>query len=245
MAPNPKEAVIVCIARYEEPYIREWIDYHLSLGFCHIYIFDNSDEGVLMDLNDSTPLVSVLHMPGPTKQFDAYMTYFNNLKDKHEWAAVIDCDEFIVLKKHRNIVDFLEAVGLSSGALAINWVLYGSNGHVRYEDKPVMQRFTKRQIGVNPHVKCIVKCSDVIGYYHPHYPTALSNGVVRDAAGVTVTGPFHPDGTDELIQINHYFTKSREEFERKMTRGNADRGEIRHHDIDAFFSHHDCNEMDG
>ena len=38
--------IVICtIARKENLYIKEWVDYHLSIGFTHIYIFDNNREG--------------------------------------------------------------------------------------------------------------------------------------------------------------------------------------------------------
>lgn len=34
---------IVSIAKNENLYIKDWIDYHLKLGFDDIYIYDNND----------------------------------------------------------------------------------------------------------------------------------------------------------------------------------------------------------
>ena len=41
---TPYDAVICCIALDEEAYIDEWIQYHLHIGFSHIYIYDNKDQ---------------------------------------------------------------------------------------------------------------------------------------------------------------------------------------------------------
>ena len=32
---------IVCIAKEEDHYIKEWIDYHKKLGFDHFFIYEN------------------------------------------------------------------------------------------------------------------------------------------------------------------------------------------------------------
>ena len=37
------DCCIITTARYEEQYLDEWINYHLSLGFSHIYICDNNE----------------------------------------------------------------------------------------------------------------------------------------------------------------------------------------------------------
>ena len=33
---------ICCIAKYENRYLKEWVDYHMELGFDQIFIFDNN-----------------------------------------------------------------------------------------------------------------------------------------------------------------------------------------------------------
>ena len=64
------DAVICVIALHEELYIDEWIQYHLALGFSHIYIYDNSDTNTLA--TKQSDRVIVRHFPGKQKQFEAY-----------------------------------------------------------------------------------------------------------------------------------------------------------------------------
>ena len=33
---------IVCIAKDEDNYLREWLDYHFKIGFDHIYVYQNN-----------------------------------------------------------------------------------------------------------------------------------------------------------------------------------------------------------
>ena len=40
--PANHSVAIVAIARMENPYVNEWIQYHIGLGFDHVYIYDNS-----------------------------------------------------------------------------------------------------------------------------------------------------------------------------------------------------------
>ena len=35
---------IVACARWEDPYVAEWVTYHLDLGFDHIYLHCNDDD---------------------------------------------------------------------------------------------------------------------------------------------------------------------------------------------------------
>jgi hypothetical protein len=167
--------------------------------------------------------------------------FFQNYASLHKWCAVIDCDEFIVLKQDDNVIDFLQKY-LESGALGINWVLFGSNGHQKYVNEPVLKRFTKCQEYVNIHIKCIVCCKDVLQYGSTHYPTIMKEGTyVKDVYGNIISGPFNYHGDNTVCQINHYFTKSKEEFEKKRLRGLSDSNGFRNA---SDFENHDFNDIE-
>jgi hypothetical protein len=233
------DAVICCVALHEEKYLDEWMNYHFKLGFHKIYIYDNSDDNCLAHMNSNK--IVVIHFPGKVQQMNSYNHFFQNYSTRHRWCAVIDCDEFIVLKEDGNIIEFLQKY-LQTGALGINWVLFGSNGHQEYSNEPVLKRFTRRQHDINQHIKCIVCCADVLQYSQPHHPTIMTNNTsVKDVNGNIIYGPFNPLADDNICQLNHYFTKSRGEFETKRLRGRADCNEIR---PVTNFSQHDFNDVE-
>jgi len=215
-------ASVCCIAKDEKPYIQEWIDWHLGLGFSHIYIYDNSDSNELCYLNSES--IKVIHFPGKPMQQKSYQNYIDNYKGEHTWCAIIDCDEFIILKKHKNIVHFCkEYITGDTKAISMNWIRYGSNGHLAYSPEPVMERFKIPTPGVDIHIKTIVECNSVISWGpSTHYPSLL-NGYIRDTSGKVVNSPFNENGPVDVVQINHYYTKSREEFIKKAYRGYTDR----------------------
>ena len=119
----------------DENYIGEFVYYHLLIGFDHIYIYDTSNNYSMKNsmLNRNLK-VTIIHKPLNGRDFNRVqcenMTEFNNeYKLKYKWCAMIDCDEFIVLKKHSSINEFLNSINLNSGCLGINWKLFGTNGH--------------------------------------------------------------------------------------------------------------------
>jgi hypothetical protein len=75
----------------------------------------------------------------------------------------------------------------------------------------------------------------------PHHGK-LKRGIVQDYDGNIVDGPYHDKGNDNAIQLNHYFTKSKEEFLAKCKRGRADIPEIR--DFESSFALHNRNEIE-
>ena len=146
------KVALVCIAKNEDDYIHEWIDYNKKLGFDNIIIYQNDWRFVIED-----PTVIKLEFDGLNKQVLAYNHFIKNNLNNYDWVAFFDVDEFLVLKKHKNIKEFIQDYS-DYEAIGINWLLFGDNGHDSVgEDYGVLNRFTKRQSSINPHIKSIIK----------------------------------------------------------------------------------------
>jgi hypothetical protein len=235
-----EEVAIVCIAKNEEKYIHEWIYYHIKLGVSKIIIYDNSDNHSLGNLNITwAGKVLVIHYPGSGKkeniqrqtepnfegtQVNAYDNYIVNWRQRnllYKWVAFLDCDEFIKLTHNETIVQFLKRIDFHQGVLTMNWVHFGSNGHEKYINKPVLERFTKREKNIHaPFHKCICVITDILYWEYPgHKP--ITNKFYRNSHGQHIPQDLYtknPAITD--IYIAHIMCKSKEEFEIKMKRGN-------------------------
>jgi len=209
---------LVCIAKNEDLYIEEWIEYNLKLGFDHIFIYQN-DWRFSKDYENITKI----DFDGNVKQLSAYNHFIENYHTEYDWSAFFDVDEFLVLKKHNNIKDFIEDYKKYKG-IGINWVLFGNNNiETTTNDFSVIKRFTKRQQGVNPHVKVILKLSSDLKMRTPHN----SNVYIVDTNLKKFRNSSNDDGDDNVAQLNHYFVKTRSEFIEKINRGRADTKKIR------------------
>lgn len=233
------DPVVCCIALNEEPYICEFIDHHLSIGFSHVYVYDNSHNNALAHVI-TADRVTIVHFPGQAQQANAYHHFLHTFAHHHTHVAIIDCDEFIYLKQHKTIRDLLSEYS-HAGALAINWVMFGSNNHKHYTDEPVVKRFTKCHKGSNKHTKWISRIDCVLALPHPHY-SILHQGCCVDTNNTIVSGPYNQDGPIDVVQINHYFTKSYDEFKQKVERGVADSAIIKR--SMAEFEQHDFAEIE-
>lgn len=239
--PADATAAVCAIAKDEGPYIDEWVRYHLALGFDAVYVYDNSDANDLADLPSRHPVgrVHVRHWPGKRRQVPAY-NHFLGAADGHTWAAFLDVDEFLVLRKHGDVKSLLKE-HCRRGALGVNWLLFGSSGKAAYEPGCVVSRFRRRGAHVNPHVKSIVRVADV-REMDVHNPSSLVWGThQRDTSGRAFSGSQHPNGPTDVAVIHHYFTKSHGEFLQKRARGMATSTGIR--GLDEF-ARHDENEVE-
>jgi hypothetical protein len=206
---------LVAIAKDEDKYLKEWIDHYKKLGFDQIYLYENNYRS---NINDS----SMLKIPcdGECKQGYAYNHFIQNHSSSYNWAAFFDIDEFLVLKKHSNIKDFIYEYGFDAHSLAINWIFFGNNFIEDYDpsNNSLINRFKMRQKKVNEHIKSIIKLEPNISMINPHH----ANVQWKDTNGNFGTGPFNHNGTDDVVQLNHYVCKTKHEYMEKVMRGRAD-----------------------
>lgn len=230
------KVVLVCIAKNEDNYIKEWVDYHLKLGFHKIFIYENNWR---CTIDFDSNLVVKIPFDGEKKQLTAYQNFINHHRTFYDWAAFFDVDEFLVLKKHNSIVDIIIEFK-NENCLAVNWVFFGDNNLTEVEDNnySVLSRFTKRQIGVDKHIKSIINLKNNFTFASPHHPKDIQ---WTDPSGNRNNSPMNEIGNDEVFQLNHYFTKTLNEFKQKSARGSADLG---YGKPIEFFDHHNINEVD-
>jgi len=174
-------------------------------------------------------------------QETAYNNFIQTYHTKYDWVAFFDIDEFLVLKKHKNIKEFIGDYS-NYYAIGINWVYFGDNGILFDGNYSLISRFTKRQIGVDSHVKCIIKLDPRIEY-SIHQP---KNFEVVDTNFNTFTGPFNPIGDDNIAHINHYYCRTWEEWINKKNRGRADvpLGHNEHFISDILFFERNLNDIE-
>jgi hypothetical protein len=228
---------LVCFTKKDENYLDEYIAYYLKLGFSTIFFYDNNSNRYLLKRKENHQ-VKVVWMPGMGRQAYAYNHFLKTFKHSFDYVAFFDSDEFLVLKKHGSIGDFcLDRI--SSGAIGINWYMFGNNGHQTYQNDLVVRRFTKRDRSMHPLVKTIAKCSD-IREMSIHNPKTLFRGSFLNCRGQTIQDHCNYDWDDSLAQLNHYCTKSTEEYRWKIDRGRAI-GKKRNYNELAYVL--DCNHV--
>jgi hypothetical protein len=219
---------IVAAFKDEAPYLREWLEFHQMMGFDKFYLYNNNSTddylSVLRPYIDNN-IVDLTEWPMPVpSQAAAYWDYIS----KHRgpwWTAVIDLDEFLWSPKYDTVTEALEAICQSTARSAIgaNWMMFGSSGKEEYEDIPVIERFTWRcdvSNPVNNHVKSILWMDQTIGMAGDIHTFHTDHGTFNEHGAVI--GSAFSAHSSEILRINHYYTKSRQEWHAKVMRGRAD-----------------------
>ena len=221
---------IVCVAKNEGPYLKEWIEYHKIVGVERFYIYDNESDDNTKDvlapyIQDGTVVYHFLPNHPITKlspQVEAYNDAIFKYRARIRWMAIIDIDEFIVPVEKNSIPEFLEDFNQYS-AIGVNWVLFDSNGH---ESKPTAHgglvtanytRVRKNHDGEKA-IKSIVNPKKVLNYISPHFGIYYKNYAAVTENFEYISGMHTKYHSSIKIKIDHYVTKSREEYVSKIKR---------------------------
>ena len=211
---NNLRTCVVCIAKNEDRTIQEWLNYNIKLGFDRIFLYQNN-----WTCNIEMDGLTKFRIDGHKKQQIAYNNWLSSKYRKDfDWAAIIDCDEFIVLHKHKSISDFLSEFDVNGTAgISPNWFFFGSGGQESPSPNPesLIKRFTFRDKIPNRHVKTILNLKIKSAMRDPHSP----NKPTIDTNRKKFSGPFNPKGPTDIIQINHYYHKSKQEWIERISRG--------------------------
>jgi hypothetical protein len=244
---RPPWAALCAVVRDNDLYMNEWTDYHLALGFEHIFIYDSDPNFSLFEWytkrveqeGDSVPdnmsTANRVHLTPrvlPDTGWVQALVYgecldkLRALDDPPKWVMVLDGDEFLVFRdmdKYPNVVTFLTDQ-LHSGSLQINWVVMGSANETAYRDEPVTKRFQFALSGSdNPETKTVAILEHVTGWrVHDakHKPGYSGIGMGGREVGIGGDPCFVKDGDVSVAAIFHYKYKSFEEFNhRQCVRG--------------------------
>ena len=230
---------ISTIAKNEFQYIKEFVTYHIGLGFDKIIIYDNNlpdgeHYNKILEPEIASGKVEIVDIRGKSGyQNKSYQESYAKHKDEDGWIFFIDVDEFLVLENETDIHKFLERECFKKfNQIHFNWMTMSDNDLVRNDGRLMMTRFTQpinngtepAGCTMNRHIKCAVRLGSVssANINCPHYVTNIIP--VCDATGNPLqNGPFNysPDYSEAYIKHFHY--KTIEEFvTNKMTKGFAD-----------------------
>lgn len=239
------KCIICAIAKLENQYLLEWVNYHLALGFSCIHLYDNNEiyGEHIVDVfrNAEYDTKVIVHDVRGLKyiQKKVYQECYDN--EEFDWCAFIDLDEFVTFAPDsglKSINDFLKDKE-EWDAVHLNWMCFGDGGSVSNDGRPVLERFcmpkkpmdfcySYKDIPENSHIKSIIKKglkidwnADGISYEsNPHTPSGL-NRVCNALCESVQNAPFS-DIVHEMAFVRHYMTKTIEEYAVKVTRQCAD-----------------------
>lgn len=231
------DKIAICaIFKDEAPYLLEWLAFHKMIGVDLFFLYDNgsSDGGAdIVRASNFARNVTLTEWPERPGQLSAYNHFREHHAPRFTWAAFIDIDEFIMPLVGSSIRDILMRPAYRHFAqILLQWVVFGPSGHERRPPGLVIENYVRRlplNAEASRHIKTIVRTATMRGIdYTPH--AAECDGPACNTRGEEVL-PYaiQPTECHDVMVVNHYFTKSREEWDFKRRRGRGDSLEP-HHD---------------
>jgi len=211
--PKKFTLAIGTIFNREDPYIKEWLEFHIKVGVDHFYLYDNGcskESQALLKPYVDRRLVTYHQWPDSMSkthiQREAYRHCLKNYGHKCFWMAFIDVDEFLFsrVREHQlnkllshynhNLVTQIEVPRYN----------YGNSNHVQRPTGGVLVNYLMRE--KNPsNIKSIVNPGNlnvsVLTNSVHRFNNLFRQGSVMNATKSVI--PF---------RINHYITKSTQEY---------------------------------
>jgi Glycosyltransferase family 92 len=243
-APRPDRhgVALVAVLKDEESYIDEWLGFHRAAGIRHFIMYDNgSTDRTVEIIKAKLPAGELTLLPWAGRPIDtangapfniqaiAYAHAIINFGPSFRWMAFIDLDEFILPKQGKTIEEALDAVGRFPN-VSLPWHMFGTNGHKEKPAGGVLRNYSRR--ASDPisrkknatNFKCIVDPCEVTEVSIHHFETREHGSNTCNDAGQVFSRQERKRAafySAENLQLNHYYTRSLEEFARKLIKGPA------------------------
>lgn len=233
-----KYKVSLClIFKNEASFLKEWLDYHLTVGVEHFYLYNNNSDDnydeVLKPYVDKG-LVTFINWPYDHSQFKAYQHCYENYRNETNWISFLDADEFFVPKYANTLEEWLKTLD-KYPAIVIHWRMFGTGGQLKHDySKNVIEQYYTCWDHFYPLGKCFINTRyDIASFdlWHVHHHTYMKYpicGIKLTIPAVNQFGYICPVNinwsgwnnkmSEATIFCNHYYTKAWDIYSAKMKR---------------------------
>ena len=239
------KSAVGIITRNSSTYIQECIAFNYMIGFDKIIIgLDNCDDDTAEKIqklpDEILEHVDVfdngIHRPDFGFQHKGYQTIYDRYKDKVEWLAMFDDDEYFYDSKRRKINDLLNGISGDVGQIVLPWLNFNHNKQV-LSAPPDVTRLAHFTTLCDSHryypieCKVFIRLGNVVtngnpgDWYYCHSAEVFGKIVTFDGkeqhlpSGGTSITPEHKETC-----LVHYITGSMEDFVNKYKNWKREKG---------------------
>ena len=228
---NKNLKVCLCSPGKEEnKYIKEFVAYYKNYGVDKIYLYDNNNingehfEEVIDDFIKSG-FVEIINFRGKNRAlYDMMNDCYKKNYMKYDWLIFYEIDEYIHLK-NKTIKTFLnDKCFRRCQIIKLNWILHTDNNLIYYDKRTLKERFPlkEKKDEKKKMVKSILKGGipniKINCVHRLNLKLRSCNGYGKRIKSKTI---LFQKGDYENFYIDHYSSKSTEEFVNKMLKGDV------------------------
>ena len=250
-----KLKIAICsMAKHENLYIKEFIEYYEKLGINNIYLYDDNDNGTerIKDVVPKSKKIRVKVFENIKErikmQSDAFTECYNNNKKKFDWFLMIDIDEYLVIKNN-TIRGYLSSpIFNKCDFIKIHWTLPTDNNLVFYDNRTLIERFSGPYRECH-HIKSIIRGNiDGLKYWiHSPYVSPYRNVTCNNVGEVQNYTDLNFQSimkyNIDKAYIMHFQFKSTEEYVNKFRRGYSNWNWVRPKVKDWIFNYFKNNDI--
>lgn len=225
-----KQIVVSCPIKCDNEYLVEFVEHYLKLGFDKIYFYDNNDDDEIQPalfLKDyiEQDLVTMIdyrnmYFDDQVHRLDFFQFY------NFDWVLFVDDDEFLELRKNRDIREFISSFDNQATKIAINYLHFGDNDFCYKQSGKVQDIFRiplslnladNDGFYINSYIKSLLKKTKLQSNYFLNGHSLMNDTPYYNADGEIIklasySRIHNEDISYETAYIKHYCTKSLEEF---------------------------------
>jgi hypothetical protein len=217
---------VMAILKDEAPYMEEWLCHHMAIGVDHFFLYDNGStdglHGVLKPYADHG-IVTTVYFPLRGLQRDANSHVVRFFGATTEWIAYVDIDEFLVPERDEDIASVMSRFPDAEQVL-VSRKEFCYSGHRTPPEGLVTEAYREVSQDVPRTGTSAILAKPII---RPEGTWRVGIHNAETVHGLTVNTAGEPtseaatvieDASYANLQMNHYFTKSYEEFQAKRNR---------------------------
>ncbi|GGD41372.1 glycosyltransferase family 2 protein [Sinisalibacter lacisalsi] len=243
---------VTCV-KNEGPFLIEWIAFNRVIGVTDFLFYSNDCSDATDRLLDRLAELGVVtHLPNPAEGRNYQMEALKDARKQPlvleaDWVWIADVDEFLNIHVGEGTIpELIDACG-NPHAISVTFQFFANGGIEAYEDRPVIQQFTRSH---NPEIWCAETAQEVktlirrgfpVKYYGAHRPF-MKDGLKKDARPAWTDGSgrdvpwkfrvagnkrrirkFPARGARDFATLNHYALRSLDSYLVKNDRGDVNR----------------------
>ncbi|WP_136635026.1 glycosyltransferase family 2 protein [Pseudooceanicola onchidii] len=243
---------VTCV-KNEGPFLIEWIAFNRVVGVTDFLFYSNDCTDATDRLLDALAVQGVVrHLPNPAQGRNYQMEALKASRREDivtgaDWVWIADVDEFLNIHVGDHTIPGLIAASGDPQAISVNFQFFANAGVEGYEDRPVIEQFTRSH---NPDIWCgefaievksLIRKDFPLQYYGAHRPffnvkkvgkarPKWTDGSGRPvppkfliAANARRIRKFPAAGARRFATLNHYALRSLDSYLVKNDRGDVNR----------------------
>eukprot|EP00117_Sycon_ciliatum_P041990 scpid55952/ scgid0269/ UPF0392 protein RCOM_0530710 len=221
--PPKYHLAMMTIFKNMKPYLNEWIDFHLMVGFDHFYLYNNnSTDSPEEELAKYIQRGQVTMHDFPSQFRVAYDGVRENYSQKAavldaltryrcqaKWIALLDMDEFVFSPLGTQLPQVLQRYD-AYGGVSLAWLRFGTSSHMLPPEMVTIEGYTFRMRRPSNNFKNIVQPARVAGIQDIHE-------IIFHSGYYSVDERYRPvmretnrnvNRSYKVLRLHHYFTRS-------------------------------------